>query len=186
MGYLSFLRLVGCLYFKKHYSAVVSLKSIETPTQLFNSFPSCSNNAHEQHTVWYNAIRSIVSDRITNEEDRMPSATAMWRHWSRSCWVAKMWCNSTEENPYNDLPPPDECGWCRNESGGYVCDWECPEVQRRVTDTIQFLTKGCSCKKGCYTNEECSSVRYSAWCGHDSVDVLLNRYSVAMHSLYTQ
>ena len=31
----------------------------------------------------------------------------------------------------------------------------------------------------------CSSVRYSAWCGHDSVDVLLNCYSVAMHTLYT-
>ena len=32
----------------------------------------------------------------------------------------------------------------------------------------------------------CSSVRHSAWCGHDSVDVLLNSYSVAMHTLYTQ
>ena len=75
-----------------------------------------------------------------------------------------MWCNSTEENPYNDLPPPAECGWCRNESGGYVCDWECPEVQRRVTDTIQFLTKGCSCKKGCYTNQ-CSCRKKGNTCG---------------------
>ncbi len=27
---------------------------------------------------WYDDIRSIVSDRITSEEDRMPSHTSMW------------------------------------------------------------------------------------------------------------
>ena len=64
-----------------------------------------------------NEIKSNVSDRITNEEDRMPSITAMWRHWLRSCWVAKMWTNSTEQNPYHNLLPPEEFGWCRNVGG---------------------------------------------------------------------
>ena len=114
--FLSLLQLIGCLYFKKHYSTVVSLKSIETLQQLLNLFPS--HTADEQHKSWCNEIRSIVSDRITNEEDRMPSITAMWRHWLiRSCWEAKMWTNSTEQNPYHNLPPPEECGWCRNEGG---------------------------------------------------------------------
>ena len=65
-GFLSFLRLVGCLYFKKHYSAVVSLTSIETPEQLLNSFPFGSDE--EQHQKWYDKIRSIVSDRICSED----------------------------------------------------------------------------------------------------------------------
>ena len=76
----------------------------------------------------------------------------IWQHWRHSCWVAKMWHNSTEEDPYNDLPPPEQCGWCKDEEGDYTCDWECPEVIQRVTDTIDFLTKTCSCKKGCQTN----------------------------------
>ena len=77
----------------------------------------------------------------------MPSITAMWRHWLRSCWVAKMWTNSIEQNPSHNLLPPDECGWSTNEGGGYIYNWECPELQRRVKDTIEFLTKGSSCKK---------------------------------------
>lgn len=50
-GFLSFLRLIGCLYFKKHYSAVASLKSVETPQQLLNSF---ALHPREQHETWYN------------------------------------------------------------------------------------------------------------------------------------
>ena len=58
-GFLSFLRLVGYLYFKKHYSAVVNLTSIETPEQLLNFFPFGSDE--EQHQKLYDKIRSIVS-----------------------------------------------------------------------------------------------------------------------------
>ena len=143
-----FLRIIGCLYFKKHYSAVVSLKSIETPQQLLHSFPP--DPEVDQHKAWYNAIRSIVSDRIMNEEERMPSLTALWLC---SCWVAKMWYNSTEEDLYDELPPPELCGWCKDEGGDYTCDWEWPEVIKRITDTIDLITKGCSCKNGCQTNQ---------------------------------
>lgn len=118
----------------------------------------------EQHKAWYSEIRSIVSDRITNEEERMPSLTSMWRHWLRSCWVAKMWSNSIEEDPYQGLPPPEECGWCLDESGAYTYDWECPEVVSKVKDTINFLTKGCSCKKGCKTNQ-CGCRKKKNVCG---------------------
>ena len=36
-GFLSFVRLIGTLYFKKHLSAFVALKCVQTPVQLFNS-----------------------------------------------------------------------------------------------------------------------------------------------------
>lgn len=75
-----------------------------------------------------------------------------------------MWHNSTEEDPYNDLPPPEQCGWCKDEEGDYTCDWKCPEVIERVTDTINFLTKGCSCKKGCQTNQ-CGCRKKNNTCG---------------------
>ena len=67
-GFLSFLRLVGTLYFKKHFSAMVSLKNVETPQQLLQSHEeSCSK---EKHIAWYNTIRGIVSERISDERDR--------------------------------------------------------------------------------------------------------------------
>ena len=90
MGFLAFLRLIGTLYFKKHYAAMVSLKGTETPLQLFHAHPP-STDLKEQHLLWYNNIRQVVSDRITSEEERMPSPTSMWRHWLRACWVACMW-----------------------------------------------------------------------------------------------
>ncbi len=74
---LSFLRLIGTLYFKKHFSAMVSLRETETPQQLLNSKGSLGTDIAKQHEIWYDDIRSIVSDRITSEEDRMPSRTSM-------------------------------------------------------------------------------------------------------------
>ena len=93
----------------------------------------------------------------------MPSLTSMWQHWLRSCWIAKTLCNSTKEDPYNNLPYPELCGWCKNEGGVYTYDWEFPEVQSRVTETINFLTKGCTCKKGCYN--QCGCRRKRSTCG---------------------
>ncbi len=132
-GYLAFLRLIGTLYFKKHYSAMVSLKEVETPSQLLNAqqWPSIK----EAHLKWYNEIREIVSDRIVNEEERMPSPTSMWRHWLRSCWVARMWRNSNGEDILSGLPAPEESGWTRNADGEYIYDWEFPTVLQRVKDT---------------------------------------------------
>ncbi len=97
--------------------------------------------------VQYNSC--YVSDRIIYEEDCMPSHTSMWCHWLRSCWIAQMWFNSFKEDIHDSLPQPDLYGWTKNNDGNYVFDWECPSVQKLVLETITFLTKGCSCKKGC-------------------------------------
>ena len=74
-----------------------------------------------------------------------------------------MWLNSTEEDLQQSLPPPEECGWKKNEDG-YEFDWECPEVQRSILDTITFLTKGCGCKKGCQS-QRCSCYKQKHLCG---------------------
>ena len=61
-----------------------------------------------------------------------------------------MWQNSSEEDMYTSLPLPEESGWIKSD-GIYVIDWEAPEIQEKVQKSIEFLIKGCSCKKGCKT-----------------------------------
>ena len=162
VGFFAFIRLVGTLYFKKHYAAVVSLKGLETPQQLFNGF--CNSDPEQNHLEWYNCIRAIVSDRITSEPERMPSPTSMWRHWMRSCWVAHLWLNSPEEDVQASLPSPDNCGWKQASDDSYTVDWESPSVQKQVEDTINFLTKGCSCRGGCLTRR-CGCKKNGRHCG---------------------
>ena len=162
VGFLAFLRLIGTLYFKKHYSALVSLKGTETPQQLFHA---CHEQNHqEKHLQWYKAIRAIVGDRITCEQERMPSHSSMWRHWLRSCWIASMWSNSSKDDLQLSLPSPDDYGWKKSTDGTYVVDWECPAVQQQVQDTINFLTKGCTCKKGCLS-QRCGCKKGGRHCG---------------------
>ncbi len=87
----------------------------------------------------------------------------MWRHW-RSCWIAQMWFNSFKEDIHDSLPQPDLYGWTKNNDGNYVLDWECPSVQKLVLETITFLTKGWSCKKGC-TSQRCGCRKGGHSCG---------------------
>ena len=148
-GFLSFVRLVGTSYFKKHLAAFISSFSLETPVQLYNSIESSSTKPTERHKLWLEKIRNTVSNRIVNEEERVPTYTALWRHWLRSCWVSKMWQNSPiPDIPYN-LPRPEDSGWIRTSEQKFSVDWEAPEVQKKIAATIEFLTKGCNCKKGC-------------------------------------
>ncbi len=143
-GFLSFLRLIGTLYFKKHISAMASLKNVETPQQLYNSITEAS--IKEKRVAWYNTIRSIVCERISDERDRVPSHTSMWRHWLRCCWVGMMWNNATQQDLNEDFPEPEASGWKKKSDSCFDFDWECDEVHQSVQKTINFLTKGCSCK----------------------------------------
>ena len=158
-GFLSFVRLVGTCYFKKHIAAFITLFSCETPVQLFNSLESST----EKHQIWLQKIRDTVSDRIVNEEERVPSYTALWRHWLRSCWVSRMWQNATLPNLFHSLPRPDDCGWIEKD-GKFSIDWEAPEVLEKVKTTIDFLIKGCSCKKGC-KSKICGCRKKDTYCG---------------------
>ena len=46
----------------------------------------------------------------------------------------------------------------------YAIDWESTEVQQTVRQRIEFLTKGCNCKKGCRTLK-CGCRKRSRNCG---------------------
>jgi hypothetical protein len=56
----------------------------------------------------------------------------------------------------------------RNEKiypdGTFDYDWECPEVKGTVQDTIDFLTKGCSCKKNYVPQRDVAAGRTCTAC----------------------
>jgi len=144
---------------QKHITA---FKGYETPFHLYNSLDLTLSNTNK-HELWLTEIWKVVSERNLNEEERIPSITALWRHWLRSCWVSQLWHNSSEEDVYLSLPLPEESGWNKSDDG-YTFDWEAPEIQSRVQETIDFLMKGCSCKKGCRT-ANCCCRKKERYCG---------------------
>ena len=52
----------------------------------------------------------------------------------------------------------------KGTDGVYSIDWEDPEVQNKIRGTIDFLVKGCTCKKGCKTNR-CKCHKNGDYCG---------------------
>ena len=110
MGFLAFLRLIGTLYFKKYLSAFSTNHSCETPQQLFQ-LTSTLLTCEERHEVWMTTIREVVSERILSEDERVPSTSALKRHWARTCWVSEYWKNSVNQDVQQNLPLPQHCGW---------------------------------------------------------------------------
>ena len=93
---LSFLRLVGCAYFRKHSSAF----ELHTPEALFHSIEG--NDVTECHEKWLTTIRRTVWQRADNESHNMPSTEALKLRWKRSMWITAMWHSSTANEL--DLP----------------------------------------------------------------------------------
>ena len=75
----------------------------------------------------------------------------------------QMWQRSVHRDVYSSLPQPEQSGWMK-DGNNYAIDWEAAEVMEKIKGTIHFLTKGCSCKKGCKTNN-CGCKRRSSHCG---------------------
>ncbi len=75
-----------------------------------------------------------------------------------------MWNNATQQDLNEDLPEPEASGWIKKSDGCFDFDWECDEVHQSVQKTINFLTKGCSCKTGC-GNQRCGCVKNGRKCG---------------------
>ena len=82
-GFLSFLRLIGTVYFKKHNTGF----DIPSPVTHYNKFLECHSTTLTIHANWLEDIRQNIWDRISFENDMMPSLDVLWRHWLRSCWV---------------------------------------------------------------------------------------------------
>ena len=75
-GFMTFTRMIGTMYFKKHLLVFVALKSVQTPAQLYHSITGQTDE--ERHKKWYNQVREIVSDRICTGQERVPSYTSIW------------------------------------------------------------------------------------------------------------
>ena len=60
------------------------------------------------------------------------------------------------------LPLPEESGWLLN-NGDYVIDWEEPEKQVSVTQSLNQIMNGCKCKTGCST-ARCRCKKANTFC----------------------
>ena len=66
----------------------------------------------------------------------MPSFTALWRHWLRSYWTSQLWQSSPLPDLYSALSLREQSGWLRNSDDSYSIDWEAPEVQEKITQSV--------------------------------------------------
>ena len=159
-GFLAFIRLMGSLYLKKYLSAFLTAHNCNTLEQFFRMISSVQNTARENHEEWIRRIQEIVSDRVLSEEERLPSTTALHRHWLRTCWIREFWHNAIQQDVMTGLPLPEESGWkFKEESESYSFDWDCAELQEKVRGTVEFLTKGCTCKKSQCKSNQCKCRR---------------------------
>ena len=151
-GYLAFIRLVGCVYFKQntrafqHPSPVAHFKSLSQTT-----------SALEYHLQWLDEVRKKIWSRAKSVANEVPSGDALQYHWKRSIWVLHMWkqslCNSVQ------LLPMDEYGWTV-KSGRLDITWESENNVRRVESHMKYLLDGCHCKKGDCSNRQCGCVKF--------------------------
>ena len=87
----SFLRLVGCAYFRLH----ASVFEHTSPVSLFNSMDSDADPA-EKHSKFLTEIRNGVWLRADSEAQNLPTMEALQFHWYRCLWVLGLWHSSTE------------------------------------------------------------------------------------------
>ena len=141
-GFLSFLRLVGCFYFKKHKAA------FPNPSP-YNLYHECEGTRIIKHKAWLRIIRDTVWERTEYEDSHVPSVEALHYHWLRCCWVSYYWSQANVQN----VTPLDLLGhdWAiENQTLKIV--WDSQENIERVRENVIFLTsKGCSCKGNCST-----------------------------------
>ena len=77
-GCLSFLCLIGTIYFKKYGTAFEAT----SPVTYFNTF-LFRQPSEQQHSIWLDDIS--IWDRITFQNEMVPSDEALFLHWKRSC-----------------------------------------------------------------------------------------------------
>jgi len=75
-GFLAFIWLIGTSYFKKHVNAFTYLNGHETPRHLYNSLDQ-SLEPKLRHERWLQEIRYVANNRITTEEEKVPSYTSL-------------------------------------------------------------------------------------------------------------
>lgn len=159
-GFLSFLRLVGCAYFRKHKSAF--LPSYSSPMALFNSLANEGETVLDHHITWLNFLRERIWSKIKYEEEMIPSSGALERHWMRSCWVVSVWRQATDN--CITYPPLESNGWKQPDVNTLLIDWDSDENIAQVRSTVALIKKGCGCKTGCIS-ARCKCKKAGKYCG---------------------
>ena len=85
-GFISFVRLMGTRYFKKHLVQF----TVNTLCALYMSLTQSDVAPMQQHKKFIEVIREKVWSRKQFEDELPPSFDALWRHWLRTCWVSNM------------------------------------------------------------------------------------------------
>ena len=158
-GFLAFIRLVGCAYFNKDQSA---FGGIQTPSSLYYSFGLNGMSEYDQHCKWLATIRDILWDRIYFENELIPTVEALGRHYKRALWVLNYWSQSTQN--IMDFPPLEEYGYVW-EGEKLLPDWDSEENIRAIKARVDFLLKGCGCKKSKCATGQCKCFKAGHVCG---------------------
>ena len=91
---MSFVRLIGTIYFKKHLAQF----TVNIPHALYMSLTQSDVAPMQQHKKFIEVIRETVWSRIQFEDELPPSFDALWWHWLRACWVSNMWSQATQNH----------------------------------------------------------------------------------------
>ena len=95
----------------------------------------------------------------------MPSISALWRHWLHTTYICTLWQNSHISDVYINVPLSQQAGWIITEDGSYSIDWEDPDKLKLIRKNIDYLLRGCSCKKGCVSNRcGCNNLPQASIC----------------------
>ena len=157
---LSFFRLVGCTYFRKHKAAFLPM--YPTPMSVFHSLSRDKQTPLAHHNTWLQFLRERVWSRIKYEEEMIPSDDALERHWKRSCWVLAVWKQANDNNI--NYPPLNGNGWKQTDSELLQIDWDSDFNICKVCTRVALIRKGCGCKTGCMTNR-CKCRKSGNHCG---------------------
>ncbi len=128
---------------------------------LLNSLAKASSSPKEQHQKWLDHIRQTIWDRISSENETIPSCEALHYHWLRSCWVLHMWQQAQSNEVV--LAPLNGNGWTKTNETLEIF-WDTAENIQNIRQKVQLLMNGCGCKSGCKSGR-CSCKKRSEFCG---------------------
>ncbi|CAC5395272.1 KIF4 [Mytilus coruscus] len=154
-GFLAFLRLVGCEYWRKCSSAFLKDR-IESPHYLFQSVFVETLSPLENHFIWLSKIRDALYCRVPSEEFFLPSNDALFLHWKRSCWQANQ--------NFVHYPILNDHGW-KIEKNVLSIVWDSDENLEKISNNIKLWTAGCGCLKSNCSGNQCGCRKQRKSCG---------------------
>ncbi|CAC5411992.1 KIF4 [Mytilus coruscus] len=160
-GFLAFLRLVGCEYWRKCSSAFLKDR-IESPHYLFQSVFVETLSPLENHFIWLSKIRDALYCRVPSEEFFLPLNDALFLHWKRSCWVKLVWQQANQN--FVHYPILNDHGW-KIEKNVLSIVWDSNENLEKISNNIKLWTAGCGCLKSNCSGNQCGCRKQRKSCG---------------------